>query len=110
MLKVHQVPKRKPQLLKQPKNGGDEAKPVTVPKKFVAFSHRDSGSIESKYQRLLEDLAATEEEPFDVKVPVKEDLLFDVDIAKRELAPAYWLGPIYEGTHCILDGQKRSAD
>ncbi|KAI9805259.1 MAG: hypothetical protein M1833_005712 [Piccolia ochrophora] len=30
------------------------------------------------------------------KVPVNEDYLFDVDIAKRELGPAYWLGPIYE--------------
>jgi len=104
------VPKRKPQLLKQPKNDGDEAKPVTVPKKFVAFSHRDSGSIESKYQGLLQGLEATAEAHFDVKVPVKEDLLFDVDIAKRELAPAYWLGPIYEGTYGMLDEQKRSAD
>ena len=30
------------------------------------------------------------------KVPVNEDFLFDVDIDTRELAPAYWLGPIYE--------------
>ena len=31
-----------------------------------------------------------------IKVPVNEDFLFDVDIDNRELAPAYWLGPIYE--------------
>jgi hypothetical protein len=31
-----------------------------------------------------------------LKVPVNEDFLFDVDIEKRELAPVYWLGPIYE--------------
>ena len=31
-----------------------------------------------------------------VKVPVNEDFLFDVDIEARELAPAYWLGPIYD--------------
>jgi hypothetical protein len=31
-----------------------------------------------------------------VKVPVNEDFLFDVDVEKRELAPVYWLGPIYE--------------
>jgi hypothetical protein len=31
-----------------------------------------------------------------VKVPVNEDFLFDVDIETRELAPVYWLGPIYE--------------
>lgn len=30
-----------------------------------------------------------------VKVPVNEDFLFDVDVEKRELAPVYWLGPIY---------------
>ncbi len=30
-----------------------------------------------------------------VKVPVNEDYLFDVDIEERELAPTYWLGPIY---------------
>ena len=31
-----------------------------------------------------------------VKVAVNEDYLFDVDIERRELAPAYWLGPIYD--------------
>lgn len=31
-----------------------------------------------------------------VRVPVNEDFLFDVDIENRELAPVYWLGPIYE--------------
>ena len=30
------------------------------------------------------------------KVPVNEDFLFDVDIEERELAPTYWLGPIYD--------------
>lgn len=28
---------------------------------------------------------------------MNEDYLFDVDIEERELAPTYWLGPIYEG-------------
>lgn len=32
------------------------------------------------------------------RVPVNEDFLFDVDIEERELAPVYWLGPVYEGT------------
>ena len=27
---------------------------------------------------------------------MNEDFLFDVDVDKRELAPAYWLGPIYD--------------
>ena len=31
-----------------------------------------------------------------MKVPVNEDFLFDVDIDTRELAPTYWLGPIYD--------------
>lgn len=31
-----------------------------------------------------------------IKVPVNEDFLFDVDVERRELAPAYWLGPIYD--------------
>jgi hypothetical protein len=31
-----------------------------------------------------------------VKVPVNEDFLFDVDIDNRELAPTYWLGPVYD--------------
>ncbi|RYP72491.1 hypothetical protein DL771_004131 [Monosporascus sp. 5C6A] len=31
-----------------------------------------------------------------VRVPVNEDFLFDVDIEQRELAPVYWLGPVYE--------------
>ncbi|ORY65284.1 DDHD domain-containing protein [Pseudomassariella vexata] len=31
-----------------------------------------------------------------VRVPVNEDFLFDVDIEQRELAPVYWLGPVYD--------------
>ncbi|KAI8633756.1 DDHD domain-containing protein [Xylariaceae sp. FL1651] len=34
--------------------------------------------------------------PSGMRVPVNEDFLFDVDIEERELAPVYWLGPIYE--------------
>ena len=34
--------------------------------------------------------------PAGVKVAVNEDYLFDVDVEGRELAPAYWLGPIYD--------------
>ncbi|KAK3657500.1 hypothetical protein LTR56_002274 [Elasticomyces elasticus] len=42
-----------------------------------------------------------------VKVPVNEDYLFDVDVKHRELAPAYWLGPVYDvrrGTWFYQDG------
>jgi hypothetical protein len=94
-------------LLQKPKIVGDKEKSLTAPKKFVAFSHRDSLSIENKYQELFEGRATAAEARSDVKVPVGEDLLFDVDIVKRELVPAYWLGPIFEGTHSIPD--ERSA-
>ncbi|KAI0407667.1 DDHD domain-containing protein [Xylaria palmicola] len=49
------VPKRKPQFLKSRKKEPDNAKP-TVPKKFAAFSKVDSRSLESAYQRLLEEM------------------------------------------------------
>ncbi|KAF2661760.1 DDHD domain-containing protein [Lophiostoma macrostomum CBS 122681] len=42
------------------------------------------------------------------KVPVNEDYLFDVEIETRELAPAYWLGPVYDvkrGTWFTPDGE-----
>ena len=117
-----QVPKRKPLPLAQP---ASDAKPPPPPKKFVPFSLRDSRSIEKAFQKFADDEEAKErdparreENPVDlggtdarntavddssssehsgkVKVPVNEDYLFDVDIERRELAPVYWLGPIYE--------------
>lgn len=38
-------------------------------------------------------------------VPVNEDFLFDVGIEARELAPVYWLGPVYEGVLRLGTGQ-----
>ncbi|KAI0134104.1 DDHD domain-containing protein [Xylariales sp. AK1849] len=38
----------------------------------------------------------TEGRPRGIRVPVHEDFLFDVDVMERELAPVYWLGPIYD--------------
>lgn len=95
-----------------------------MPKKWVSFSASDSKAIESTFQKLSEDneeqsrlrkthkqdaiaqgvTAAThtgggtndDRRDGNGKVPVNEDFLFDVDIDERELAPAYWLGPIYE--------------
>ncbi|MCJ1477893.1 hypothetical protein MMC13_006566 [Lambiella insularis] len=121
------IPKRKPLSLNKPI---EETKPPTLPKKFVAFSSRDSRSIESAFQRLADEEEALarrnhstgdiadvgyvasdpvspkrntsindstgREQGGPVKVPVNEDFLFDVDIDNRELAPAYWLGPIYD--------------
>ncbi|TVY22406.1 putative phospholipase, mitochondrial [Lachnellula hyalina] len=110
------VPKRKPKLLS---NSRLEEKPAAAPKKFVTFSAHDSRAIETAYQKLVEEhhdgrnedrsngkrhsripstnLDAPErEDKAGLKIPVHEDFLFDVDIQNRELAPAYWLGPIFE--------------
>ena len=38
----------------------------------------------------------SKESPTTTKVPVNEDYLFDVEIETRELAPSYWLGPVYD--------------
>ncbi|KAI4253804.1 MAG: hypothetical protein LQ352_003472 [Teloschistes flavicans] len=122
------VPKRKPYPLEQPLKNST----VAAPKKYVAFSARDSRAIESTFRRAVEvedvsvqssDQSGRREEkalgrpgaitvsgqtttsPGDhvnntenspSRVPVNEDFLFDVDIEKRELAPTYWLGPIYD--------------
>lgn len=105
-------PKRKPVPLDQKK---DDQKPLPLPKKFVPFSPGDSQSIEVAFQRLpdVEDKQAPIEEPSgnnkdeSVRVPVNEDYLFDVDIDRRELGPAYWVGPVYEvrrGTWFFQDG------
>ncbi|KAL8720251.1 MAG: hypothetical protein Q9225_002849 [Loekoesia sp. 1 TL-2023] len=123
------VPKRKPPPLEQP----PKDVLATKPKKYVAFSARDSRAIESTFRKLVEEEDAADQNEsqdgdigamglsraktvaatgqtgntsFDgdtdkpghgqTKVPVNEDFLFDVDIEKRELAPAYWFGPIYD--------------
>lgn len=130
-----QVPKRKPDFLKNKKKP-EEKKPDPQPKKFVAFSPGDNYSLEAAYQTILEETenerslplakrkissgsrhsrtlsaveapntsieATAEDGRHDVRVPVNEDFLFDVDIESRELAPVYWLGPIYEGIATIL--------
>lgn len=113
------VPKRKPQLIKG-KRKPDE-KPPQAPKKWVPFSNNDTRSIETAYQRVLESTEVERERSNSgptrnfsgprraltpdseeghkedgIKVPVNEDFLFDVDIQKRELAPVYWLGPVYD--------------
>ena len=102
--------------------------PLPEPKKYSAFSSRDSNAIENAFQELVEREAQQKDElqsshqrskslvedgsegsrrvagdritaatrDDSVKVPVNEDFLFDVDIQKRELGPAYWLGPVYD--------------
>ncbi|PGH29929.1 hypothetical protein GX50_07301 [[Emmonsia] crescens] len=97
------IPKSKPSFW-----GKDTIAPKSQgsPKKFVPFSIRDSQSIEAAFQDLADREDAAESSiskdtskdhtSQNVKVPVNEDYLFDVDVQKRELGPAYWLGPIYE--------------
>lgn len=110
------VPKTRP----HPAGEVKDEKPAGVPKKYAAFSKRDSKAIEAAFQKLLEEGDSeealrlqqqrgetpnqrpngkshklnTEDKPGKYKVPVNEDYLFDVDVDKRELAPAYWLGPV----------------
>lgn len=94
-----------------------------MPKKYAPFSKGDSRAIETAFQKLCdaeddtkrgrlerpdgdesrsdqkpeqkEDEARQSKQGSKTKVPVNEDYLFDVDVEERELAPAYWLGPVY---------------
>lgn len=105
-------------------NGKETAKAQAAPKKFVAFQRSDSRAIEEAYQGLLEEQengpdglsdpgrqpgipsdpklsrdetgSRTAGDSAPTHVPVNEDFLFDVDVLQRELAPVYWLGPVYE--------------
>lgn len=102
------MPKRKPQLIRGKKKPED-SKPPPPPKKWVSFSPNDSRAIENAYQNILESRernrqdrssarrdSDSSDDEVGTKVAVNEDFLFDVDIKKRELAPVYWLGPIYD--------------
>ncbi|KAJ5102882.1 hypothetical protein N7532_003411 [Penicillium argentinense] len=106
-------PKRKPTLNDQKKA---DQKPLPIPKKFIPFSPKDSQSIETAFQKLVEiedaqDHGQTQQnsgiQRNATKVAVNEDYLFDVDVEQRELSPAYWMGPVYEvrrGTWFFQDG------
>ena len=117
------VPKRRP--TPAGKIEKDEKAPA-APKKYAAFSVRDSKAIEAAYRKLAEgeeaagrardlgDVSSQEADsrqrtedrtnislddhlkPGKMRVPVNEDYLFDVDVERRELGPAYWLGPVYD--------------
>lgn len=125
------VPKKRP----HPTAGEVKTeKPTNAPKKYAAFSTRDSKAIEAAFQKLLEEEDSKQKSILEqqrgdaphprsdgapnttlkaqskhgvIKVPVNEDYLFDVDVGSRELAPAYWLGPVYDvrrGTWFYQDG------
>ncbi|KAI1271716.1 DDHD domain-containing protein [Xylaria sp. FL0933] len=57
-------------------------------RRLRAVSAEDARKVKSE-----EDSGSS---PPGLRVPVNEDFLFDVNIEQRELAPVYWLGPIYE--------------
>ncbi|KIV81812.1 hypothetical protein PV11_03966 [Exophiala sideris] len=101
------VAKRKPFAPEAAPN--EKAKPPLIPKKLVPFSTSDSQAIEKAFQLLDKDDRSHNEssQPTNTTVPVNEDYLFDVHIEKRELQPAYWLGPVYEirrGSWFYTDG------
>jgi hypothetical protein len=115
------VPKRKPL------SAHGLAPDTTLPKakKWIPFSTSDSNAIEAAFQKTADEAdaadskksAATPATPdkegstakaTTTKVSVNEDYLFDVEIETRELAPAYWLGPVYDvkrGTWFTPDGE-----
>lgn len=107
-------PKWKPSFLDQTK---ENVKPLPTPKKFVPFTPKDSQSLEHAFQHLckveielektLGDQSTDKSWDEAVNVPVNEDYLFDVNINRRELGPAYWVGPVYEvrrGTWFFQEG------
>lgn len=117
-----QIPKRKPFA----STAVSPDKPLPKPKKWIPFSPQDSRAIEAAFQRTAEQAEAAEqrrgllspmspaqtsleqETETSTRVPVNEDYLFDVEIETRELAPAYWLGPVYDvkrGTWFTPDGE-----
>ncbi|OAK99415.1 DDHD-domain-containing protein [Phaeosphaeriaceae sp. SRC1lsM3a] len=115
------VPKRKP--LSAHGMAPDTALPK--PKKWIPFSTSDSQAIETAFQKAADDAEAaalrksvsspatpdkegTTDKATTTKVSVNEDYLFDVEIETRELAPSYWLGPVYDvkrGTWFTTDGE-----
>lgn len=119
------VPKRRP----HPAGENKDEKPTGAPKKYAAFSKRDSKAIEAAFQKVLEKEDSeeaskmqqqrgdapharpeakpskslkAEDKPGNIRVPVNEDYLFDVDVEERELAPAYWLGPVRNVKPAVL--------
>ncbi|KAH8726496.1 DDHD domain-containing protein [Phaeosphaeriaceae sp. PMI808] len=116
------VPKRKPL------SAHGLAPDTTLPKptKWIPFSTNDSTAIETAFHKTADEAEAAEskkgsaspgtpareapdsDKATTTKVSVNEDYLFDVEIETRELAPAYWLGPVYDvkrGTWFKPDGE-----
>lgn len=68
-------------------------KPTKAPEKFVLFSKNDSQRLEVAFQSWIKSEKSANGL---LRVPVNEDLLFEVDIPTMELHATYWEGPTYE--------------
>ncbi|KAK8056486.1 DDHD domain-containing protein [Apiospora rasikravindrae] len=110
------VPKRKPQLIKGKKEKDKEDPKPAAPKsayqklledvedrrerhtsKKRASSTSRRGRTTSASDSPNTSIDASQpDQKQGIRVPVNEDFLFDVDIEVRELAPVYWLGPVYD--------------
>jgi DDHD domain len=76
---------------------GDEEDTIARESINVDDYSEDIGSTKQSRQTGDKDQPNTEtDREGRVKVAVNEDYLFDVDVERRELAPVYWLGPVYE--------------
>ncbi|SCV05612.1 LANO_0H11320g1_1 [Lachancea nothofagi CBS 11611] len=62
------------------------------PQKFIPFSKNDSMRLERMFQLGLCAGSASNLK----QIMVNEDHLFEVDLARKEMKPAYWEGPVYE--------------
>lgn len=119
-----QVPKRKPKLLKEnPKDAKplpppkkfvtfsqhdsssieaafqklvEESEDNEAKKRYREETPNIARPVESKENTSISEAGGLQDAGGRIKVPVNEDFLFDVDVEMRELAPVYWLGPIYE--------------
>jgi hypothetical protein len=120
-----QVPKRKPKLLKEVRSDSkplpppkkfvsfsvNDSRAIEVAYQKLVEEEEDGevvqsseaqipvasvGATGSREGRSVNETGQPEQRSGRVKVPVNEDYLFEVDIERRELAPVYWLGPIYE--------------
>ena len=83
------------QLVETEASGVEVGKPGQIGGAGEGLSPSELSNAGSKKNTSINDSSATEKGGL-IKVPVNEDYLFDVDVEKRELAPTYWLGAIYD--------------
>lgn len=74
----------------------DQENRDTSPKAGVGNGEREFPGTSKGGNTSIEEAGHNENAGGNIRVPVQEDYLFDVDLEKRELCPVYWLGPIYD--------------